>query len=943
MPQPHRPTPIIAPGSRIVVRDAEWLVRKVDRTTHDSQAITAVGLSEIVKDKESVFLSDLERQIKVLRPEQTRLVHDPSRAYSHSRLYLESLLRQSPPTDHHVYLGHRAAIDLLPFQVDPAIQALQQPRHRILIADAVGLGKTIECGILLTELIKRGRGKRILVLAVKSMLTQFQKELWARFTIPLVRLDSIGIQRIRRNIPTNHNPFYYYDRAIISIDTLKQEAEYRTYIENAWWDIIVIDEAHNIAERGTHSMRARLARLLADRSDTLILLSATPHDGKKRSFASIMNMLDPTAIADPDHYGPDDIQGLFIRRHKKDVKDQVASSFKDRVIERTYCPATPAEEAVFDAFSQLRFSRIDQRRGGHMLFRTTLEKALLSSPAACIDTIRNRVRRLEREAEAGDADADARGRQADIESLSQFQALLQRLAPADIGKYQQLLAHIRQSGWTGRDPADRLVIFTERIETLRFLEDNLPRDLKLKPAQVALLYGSLSDIEQQAVVEAFGREQEPVRLLLASDVAAEGINLHYLCHRLIHYDIPWSLLIFQQRNGRIDRYGQTETPRITYLITQSANAEIQGDLRILEILTEKDQQVVDSIGDPSEFTGRYDPEAEEAHTANAIENEVAPAQFEASLQQQAPDPLAILMGGLTSPTGQSAREHIRNEPSLFTSDFDYARAGLGFIGQTLDLQVTAMEQEQLLSLAIPPELEHRLRYLPPEVTPKQDSLMLSADREEIQKEIAQCRKEEREWPTLHLLWPQHPVLEWINDKVTTAFGRHEAPVITLPGNVLPAGDAIFIVSGLIPNRKGHPIVHHWFGLHFRGDKFAAMLELDEVLDKTGLHRQPYPNPGLQTPTEPLARLLPKVVQQALDQMTSRRDAYQARVEPQMQQQQKRLEQLKQRRMANLRPNQEIQRHEIDQLFQNHRAWVEDTLMTENQPFIRIAAVVVGGG
>ena len=200
-------------------------------------------------------------------------------------------------------------MDLMPYQLDPAKLSLQRPRQRILIADTVGLGKTLEAGILMSELIARGKGKRILVVTVKSMMTQFQKEMWNRFTIPLVRLDSNRIQKIRANLPSNYNPFFYYDKTIISIDTLKRDVEYRTHLENAYWDIIVIDEAQKVAERGDHqAQRSRLAKLLADRSDTMIMLSATPHDGRAKSFASLMNMLDPTAIADPENYTPEDIK-----------------------------------------------------------------------------------------------------------------------------------------------------------------------------------------------------------------------------------------------------------------------------------------------------------------------------------------------------------------------------------------------------------------------------------------------------------------------------------------------------------------------------------------------------------------------------------------------------------------------------------------------------------
>jgi hypothetical protein len=204
-----------APGARVLIRDAEWIVKRVDPTGTGGRSLQVIGVSEIVRHKEARFLAEIEgKGITVLDPAETELVADTSAQFRNSRLYLESLLRQSPPTGKDLWIGHRAAIDDLPYQHDPALLALEQPRQRILMADAVGLGKTIEMGILLSELVNRGKGKRILVITTKSMMAQFQKEIWSRFTIPLVRLDSVGLERVRSRIPTNANPFHYFDKAI---------------------------------------------------------------------------------------------------------------------------------------------------------------------------------------------------------------------------------------------------------------------------------------------------------------------------------------------------------------------------------------------------------------------------------------------------------------------------------------------------------------------------------------------------------------------------------------------------------------------------------------------------------------------------------------------------------------------------------------------------------
>ena len=222
----------------------------------------------------------------------------------------------------------------------------------------------------------------------------------------------------------------------------------------------------------------------------------------------------------------------------------------------------------------------------------------------------------------------------EVESLQSLREALAAIGPDDYAKYRALLAAIRDKkpfDWNASDPRDRLVVFTERIETLKWLRDRLAKDLRLSAAQVEILHGGLSDVDQQRVVEDFGNAARPLRLLICSDVASEGINLHYQCHRLIHFDMPWSLMVFQQRNGRVDRYGQERTPHIVYLVTESANETIRGDTRILEVLVDKDEQAYRNIGDPSIFMDVYDIEKEEETTRDAIADGERADRFDARL------------------------------------------------------------------------------------------------------------------------------------------------------------------------------------------------------------------------------------------------------------------------------------------------------------------------
>ena len=933
---------VIAPGANILVRDAAWRVQRVDRTSSGSRALHVAGLSEIVRDKEAIFLEEYEDTIEVLDPITTKLAPDRSSNFRASLLYLESRLRRVAPTDDRLYVGPDAAMDLLDFQLEPASQALARPRQRMLIADAVGLGKTLEAGILLSELIARGKARRILVVAVKSMLTQFQKELWSRFTIPLVRLDSLGLQRIRSRIPTNQNPFFHYDKSIISVDTLKQNNEFRTYLEDAHWDVIVIDEAHNVAVRGKQkSQRAKLAELLSHRSDSLIMLSATPHDGKARSFASLMNMLDPTAIADEDNYTPDDIDGLFIRRFKKDVEDQVSQNFPRRQIAKAPAKASPSEEALFDTFVDLRFDAIGSG-GGHMLFKTTLEKALLSSPAACIETIDNRLKRIDNTVDPSRYDADAQS----------LQTLRQRLAdvgPSEFAKYQKLVAELQDDdspfNFSGYFRDDRLVIFTERIETMNWLAEHLPRDLDLDPKKVETLHGGMNDIEQQRIVEDFGKEQADLRLLIASDVASEGINLHYMCHRLIHFDIPWSLMVFQQRNGRIDRYGQTETPHIAYFYTRSENETVNGDTRILELLIEKDQQATENIGDPSALMGVYDIDEEEAKTAAAIEANKEPSAFEKDLEDI--DFMSAMLGDDQSPE-PTDRPRIGALPSLYDSDYDYLKEGLQYLRQDQSIAVESDDDARRVAFEIPDDLRRRFKDLPDEVTPDANRLVLSADADKMQKAIADARGEESAWPDLHYLYRLHPAMDWLNDRMEANFGRHTAPIISIDHGLEP-DQSLFLISGLIPNQKSQPLIHRWFGALFDGDTFNDLLTFDEVIERTGLGERRIPNRHPDINVDPLSSRLPAAVEQVRQRMLQLRRAFEDQINPRLQSELDRLEELKARQISFAEERfqadgdrQKLDRNQrrIDTIFDEYFQWVEDTMTTEPVPFIQVTAALI---
>jgi SNF2 family DNA or RNA helicase len=279
--------------------------------------------------------------------------------------------------------------------------------------------------MILSELVRRGRGERILIVTPRHVLEQMQHEMWTRFALPFVRLDSAGIQRVRQKLPATRNPFTYFKRVIISIDTLKSD-RYHASLRKQRWDAVVIDESHNLSNSATQNNR--LARLLSQTCEALILASATPHNGKADSFAELIRLLDPSAIPPDGTLDKNEIARLVIRRHRHspEVESVVGSDWAQRQEPlNVLVPATPAEDAIAreleDVWLWPADGQVPYSGKNASLFPWTLAKAFLSSPAALRDTVQDRMARLKADA---DRERVALQRMAELAEKARDQAAL---------------------------------------------------------------------------------------------------------------------------------------------------------------------------------------------------------------------------------------------------------------------------------------------------------------------------------------------------------------------------------------------------------------------------------------------------------------------------------------------------------------------------------------
>ncbi|TSE01837.1 DEAD/DEAH box helicase [Skermania sp. ID1734] len=862
----------VAPGSIIVVRDEEWLVTAAEQGT-DGWLIRARGLSELVADTTAAFYSTLDH-IEVLDPAQADVVSDDSPGYRKSRLWLEALLRKTPYPygDQAVTVSTRMLADSLGYQRVAVAKALdpQHIRPRILIADAVGLGKTLEIGMILSELVRRGRGERILIVTPKHVLEQMQHELWCRFALPFVRLDSAGIQKVRQKLPATRNPFTYFKRAIISIDTLKSP-RYKAHLARHHWDAVVIDESHNLTNVGTQNNE--LARLLAPNTEALILASATPHNGREESFAELLRLLDPTVVRPDGTFTKDDVASLLIRRHRHhpEVAAEVGSDWAERAqpVHKLVLPS-PAEDAVAQELSQTwlhpESGRSPYSGKADRLFPWTLAKAFLSSPAALAESIKQRRAKL--------ADNDPAEHQ-ELLALATLDELNAKALDDQAGKFAALVERLTEIG-VGPKTGMRAVVFAERVATLNWLRQHLPPALKLKQENVAMLHGGLSDVEQQEIVDSFKLETSPIRVVVTGDVASEGVNLHAQCHHLIHYDIPWSLIRIEQRNGRIDRYGQKHPPVISSLILEPSDPDFSGDLRVLSRLLERENKAHETLGDVSSLMGKHSVSEEESAIREVLARKTTLDEQVRGIEDiAAGDDLDAIfaqfdqMENEPEPLQESPRESLYPDDITFLdealraafNDVPHAPLEDGGVGWTVHANHAIAE------LTPPKDLQQRFAQLPQNYLQYgrvRERLVLATSTAVGNAQLRAAREgkgiNKTTWPEAHFLGPLHPVLDWASDRALSALGRNQ--IFVIRGDVEAP---LVLLMGTLMNKRGQLISRVFSTAEFPNSEkptfclVEPLEDLEFLITDTAL-RPGSANPGPVTDVAKYRALVPVAVE-----------------------------------------------------------------------------------
>lgn len=624
----HMLSVVPEPGQIVEVRRRIWTVTKVDGSSLDDGSM-ATGVSQHLVSLSSLEDDSLGEEIEVvweLEPGARILeragLPKPTGTDDAERLdaFLDAVRWGAVTNADRTLLQapFRSGITIEDYQLDPLVRAIDMARVSLLIADDVGLGKTIEAGLVIRELLLRHRARTVLIVCPASLQIKWQEEMRDKFGLDFRIVDTNYLKSIRRTRGIHVNPWTSYPRLITSIDWAKSAEPLRT-MKDALpphptyprrFDILVVDEAHNVAPTVSNryaleSQRTRFIRTIAPHFEHKIFLTATPHNGYKESFTALLELLDDRRFARTVTPDRKQLSRIMVRRLKSDIVDADGNPvYPVRKLIPLEIHYSEEEREIHEMLQKYTVSRIARLRGTKHLFGTEfvlklLKKRLFSSPAAFRRTLSKYMDGLNR-SHRDSTDATRRFEEeilrrailrteeeyADDESkelaLDEAVETSSRMQPPLTDEERRLLDSMRS--WADRNAErvdskaraildwieeylihdgewndQRVILFTEYLDTLRWLQQILSSH-GYGGERLMIMHGGMNSDERERVKAAFQAHPSisPVRILLATDAASEGIDLQNHCNKLIHVEIPWNPNVMEQRNGRIDRHGQKE-------------------------------------------------------------------------------------------------------------------------------------------------------------------------------------------------------------------------------------------------------------------------------------------------------------------------------------------------------------------------------------------------
>lgn len=511
-------------------------------------------------------------------------------------------------------------INLEPYQVFAVHHVISRFPHRFLIADDTGLGKTIETGMILEELTARGRADRVLIVAPAALAQQWKEELRQAFNRDYVFYDGPYLRQLMEKLPPEQNPWDRESRIITTLDLAKR-AEIRAQLERTHWDVVVFDEAHKLSARRYENkveptQRYELAQCLAERTDSLLLLSATPHNGDRYAFHALLTLLDEYSFPDLESVTRGRVARVAIRRTKGEILDESGKPvFVKRRVQTLPVVFSPAEEELYRAVTAYvaegyNLAQAQKNKAAGFLM-VLFQKRMVSSVEAIRKSLERRLQALVRLREEGGPSPEISGEEArkldeylaDPDSLSdaereRLERWLETLPvhariDLEIAKLQELCAtaHKIQVDTKAetllkfledllRQREEKVLVFTEYRDTLHYLE----RLVRERGWRCAVIHGEMPMTARRASQREFENTGTPI--LLATDAAGEGLNLHWKCHLMVNYELPWNPNRIEQRIGRLHRYSQKRDVQVHNLFVTNTRED-----RILQRLLERLEQI----------------------------------------------------------------------------------------------------------------------------------------------------------------------------------------------------------------------------------------------------------------------------------------------------------------------------------------------------------------